>query len=104
MGRRDGTASLGRSLMTPSTNIEAQKLWPCLMHEGAAQICFVTQSQTIVRQEVIEKVGNKRRGEGRPTGGKMSAKRKATPTTHDSQAMRFFKRVLGHIAETGGET
>ena len=65
-----------------------------VMHEGAARICFVTQSQTIVKQEVIEKVGSKRQGEGRTTGGKMSAKKKAMPTKHDSEVSRFFKKVL----------
>ena len=65
-----------------------------IMHEGVARICFVTQSQTVLRSEVVERVGGKRRGEARLVGGRKRTRRKAVPTRHDGEVGKFFKKVL----------
>ncbi len=77
-----GWDSIAMEQLEEATNPQKKaEIVAVVMEEGLANICFVTQYQTLLRQKVAMKVTRKRDGSGR------SAK-------HDKGLEKFFKVVL----------
>lgn len=77
-----GWDSIAREQLEEATNPQKKaEIVAVVMEEGLANICFVTQFQTILRQKVEMKVARKRGGAGRSAD-------------HDKGLEKFFRTVL----------
>lgn len=77
-----GWDSVAREQLEEAVNPQKKtEIVAVIMEEGLANICFVTQFQTILRQKVDMKVPRKRGGAGRSAN-------------HDKGLGKFFKTVL----------
>jgi protein pelota len=77
-----GWDSIAREQLEEATNPQKKaEIVAVVMEEGLANICFITQFQTILRQKVELKVARKRAGAGRSAD-------------HDKGLERFFRQVL----------
>lgn len=77
-----GWDSIAREQLEEATNSQKKaEIVAVVMEEGLANICFVTQFQTILRQKVEMQIPRKRGGAGRSTN-------------HDRGLGKFFRVVL----------
>jgi protein pelota len=77
-----GWDSIAREQLEEATNPQKKaEIVAVVMEEGLANVCFVTQFQTILRQKVELKVARKRAGAGRSAD-------------HDKGLEKFFRTVL----------
>lgn len=79
---KEGWDSIARDELKKCTNPEARaQLWAVVMQEGMANICLVTEFQTILRQKVEVPIPKKRAGS----------------TDHDKKLDRFYQVVYDSL-------
>lgn len=79
---KDGWDSMAREELKKCTNPESKaQLWAVVMQEGMANICLVTEFQTILRQKIEVPIPKKRAGS----------------TDHDKRVDRFYQIVYDSL-------
>lgn len=80
-GGDDGWDSVALATLAEATDPRrAAQVWAVVMHEGTANICLVTDAQTLLRQRIEASVPRKRAGAG--------------ADAHDRGVERFFETTL----------